>query len=192
MLEGAGFDVIDLGINNPVENYLEALEKHKPDILGMSALVTDNNALHEGCCVDAMIENIRDDYIVLVGGAPLNEEFAEAVGADVAWSRDAVVAVETAKEMTGAAKLDREQAQPAKNHEPHHRRLLPAARLRRRIVAVFDQLPEDPVSLTCLPAAWHSNYPEKLSLASSVKWRRHDVRECRSRHFMGLWHWWNA
>jgi 5-methyltetrahydrofolate--homocysteine methyltransferase len=107
MLEGAGFDVIDLGINNPVENYLDALEKHKPDILGMSALLTTTMPYMK-IVVDTMIEKgIRDDYIVLVGGAPLNEAFAESVGAD-AYCRDAAVAVETAKEMI-KAKLDREQ-----------------------------------------------------------------------------------
>ena len=96
MLEGAGFEVIDLGINNPVENYLEALEKHKPEILGMSALLTTTMPYMK-VVIDTMVEKgIRDDYIVLVGGAPLNEEFGKAVGAD-AYCRDAAVAVETAK-----------------------------------------------------------------------------------------------
>ena len=98
MLEGAGFEVIDLGINNPVENYLEAIEEHKPDILGMSALLTTTMPYMK-VVVYAMIEKgIRDDYIVLVGGAPLNEAFGESVGAD-AYCRDAAVAVETAKEL---------------------------------------------------------------------------------------------
>ena len=82
MLEGAGFDVVDLGINNPVENYLEALEEHKPDILGMSALLTTTMPYMK-VVIDAMVEKgIRDDYIVLVGGAPLNEMFADSIGAD--------------------------------------------------------------------------------------------------------------
>ena len=97
MLEGAGFDVIDLGINNPVENYLEALEEHKPDILGMSALLTTTMPYMK-VVIDAMVEKgIRDDYIVLVGGAPLSEAFADSIGAD-AYCRDAAVAVEIAKE----------------------------------------------------------------------------------------------
>lgn len=97
MMEGAGFEVIDLGINNPVEDYLAALEEHKPDILGMSALLTTTMPYMK-VVIDTMIEQgIRDDYTVLVGGAPLNEEFAKAVGAD-AYCRDAAVAVETAKE----------------------------------------------------------------------------------------------
>jgi methylmalonyl-CoA mutase cobalamin-binding domain/chain len=78
MMEGAGFEVIDIGINNPVENYLEALEEHKPDILGMSALLTTTMPYMK-VVIDTMNEKgIRDDYIVLVGGAPLNEEFGKA------------------------------------------------------------------------------------------------------------------
>jgi len=97
MMEGAGFEVIDLGINNPVEKYLEAIETHKPDILGMSALLTTTMPYMK-VVIDTMKEKgIRDDYVVLVGGAPLNEEFARAIGAD-AYCRDAAVAVETAKE----------------------------------------------------------------------------------------------
>src|SRR6188508_3518608 len=98
MLEGAGFDVFDLGINNPVEKYLAALEEHKPDILGMSALLTTTMPYMK-VVIDTMKEKgIRDDYVVLVGGAPLNEEFGKAVGAD-AYCRDAAVAVETAKSL---------------------------------------------------------------------------------------------
>ena len=92
MLEGAGFEVIDLGINNPVEAYLEALDEHKPDILGMSALLTTTMPYMK-VVINALEENgRRDDQIVLVGGAPLNEEFGKAVGAD-AYCRDAAVAV---------------------------------------------------------------------------------------------------
>ena len=98
MCEGAGFEVIDLGINNPVENYLEAVDTHEPVILGMSALLTTTMPYMK-VVVDAMVEKgIRDDYIVLVGGAPLNEAFGASVGAD-AYCRDAAVAVETAKEL---------------------------------------------------------------------------------------------
>ena len=97
MMEGAGFEVINLGINNAVEDFLAALEEHQPDILGMSALLTTTMPYMK-VVIDALKEKgIRDDYIVLVGGAPLNEEFAEAIGAD-AYCRDAAVAVETAKE----------------------------------------------------------------------------------------------
>ncbi|MFM8681156.1 MAG: corrinoid protein [Alphaproteobacteria bacterium] len=96
MMEGAGFEVIDLGINNPVEKYLAALEEHKPEILGMSALLTTTMPYMK-IVIDTLKEKgIRDDYIVLVGGAPLNEDFARQVGAD-AYCRDAAVTVETAK-----------------------------------------------------------------------------------------------
>ena len=98
MLEGAGFEVVDLGINNPVENYLAALEEHQPDILGMSALLTTTMPYMK-VVIDAMVEKgIREEYAVLVGGAPLNEAFATSVGAD-SYCRDAAVAVETAKEI---------------------------------------------------------------------------------------------
>ena len=97
MMEGAGFEVVDIGINNPVENYLEALEEHKPDILGMSALLTTTMPYMK-VVIDTMVEQgLRDDYIVFVGGAPLNEEFGKAIGAD-AYCRDAAVAVEMAKD----------------------------------------------------------------------------------------------
>jgi methylmalonyl-CoA mutase cobalamin-binding domain/chain len=97
MMEGAGFEVVDLGINNPVEKYLEALEREGADILGMSALLTTTMPYMK-VVIDTLKEKgIRDDYIVLVGGAPLNEEFGRAIGAD-AYCRDAAVAVETAKQ----------------------------------------------------------------------------------------------
>ncbi len=96
MMEGAGFEVLDLGINNSVDKYLDALESEKPDILGMSALLTTTMPYMK-VVIDTLKEKgLRDDYIVLVGGAPLNEEFGRAIGAD-AYCRDAAVAVETAK-----------------------------------------------------------------------------------------------
>ena len=97
MMEGAGFEVIDIGINNDVDAYLAALEEHQPDILGMSALLTTTMPYMK-VVVEALKEQgIRNDYIVLVGGAPLNEEFAENVGAD-AYCRDAAISVDIAKE----------------------------------------------------------------------------------------------
>lgn len=97
MMEGAGFEVLNIGINNPVENYVEALNEFQPDILGMSALLTTTMPYMK-VVIDAMVEQgIRDDYIILVGGAPLNEEFGKAIGAD-GYCRDAAVAVDMAKE----------------------------------------------------------------------------------------------
>ena len=98
MMEGAGFEIIDLGINNPAEDYINTLKSEDADILGMSALLTTTMPYMK-TVIDQLVEDgIRDDYIVLVGGAPLNEEFGNAIGAD-AYCRDAAVAVETAKEM---------------------------------------------------------------------------------------------
>ena len=108
MMEGAGFEVVDLGINNSVDSYLDAIEAEQPDILGMSALLTTTMPYMK-VVIDTMIEKgMREDYIVLVGGAPLNEEFSKAIGAD-AYCRDAAVAVETAKDMI-AARREKEQA----------------------------------------------------------------------------------
>lgn len=96
MMEGAGFEVVDLGINNPVDKYLDALTREDADILGMSALLTTTMPYMK-VVIDTLKEKgMREDYIVLVGGAPLNEEFGRAIGAD-AYCRDAAVAVETAK-----------------------------------------------------------------------------------------------
>ena len=96
MMEGAGFEVVDLGINNPVEKYMAAIEEHKPDILGMSALLTTTMPYMK-VVIDTLKEKgIRSDTIVMVGGAPLNQAFADAIGAD-AYCRDAAVAVETAR-----------------------------------------------------------------------------------------------
>ena len=98
MMEGAGFEVIDLGINTSVDTYLETLKKEEADILGMSALLTTTMPYMK-VVIDTMKETgLRDDYIVMVGGAPLNEEFGRAIGAD-AYCRDAAVAVETAKDL---------------------------------------------------------------------------------------------
>ena len=95
MMEGAGFEVFDIGINNSVDEYIAALERHKPDILGMSALLTTTMPYMK-VVIDALTDkNLRDKYIVMVGGAPLNEEFGAAVGAD-AYCRDAADAATTA------------------------------------------------------------------------------------------------
>ncbi|MDF2141755.1 B12-binding domain-containing protein [Paenirhodobacter sp. CAU 1674] len=98
MMEGAGFEIVDLGINNPVENYLDTAEREGADIIGMSALLTTTMPYMK-VVIDTLKEKgLRDKYLVLVGGAPLNEEFGKAIGAD-AYCRDAAVAVETAKQM---------------------------------------------------------------------------------------------
>jgi methylmalonyl-CoA mutase cobalamin-binding domain/chain len=98
MLEGAGFEVVDLGINTDADKFLAAIDRHKPDILGMSALLTTTMPYMKVVIQALKDRGIRDDYIVLVGGAPLNEEFGAAIGAD-AYCRDASVAAETARRL---------------------------------------------------------------------------------------------
>jgi methylmalonyl-CoA mutase cobalamin-binding domain/chain len=98
MLEGAGFDVVDLGINTDADRFIAALEEHRPDILGMSALLTTTMPYMKVVIGELVQRGMRDDYIVMVGGAPLNEEFGKAVGAD-AYCRDAAVAAETARRL---------------------------------------------------------------------------------------------
>jgi len=95
MMEGAGFEVVDIGINNSVEEYLAALLEHEPDILGMSALLTTTMPYMKVVVDEMVSRNIRDQYIIMVGGAPLNEEFGTAVGADV-YCRDAADAADQA------------------------------------------------------------------------------------------------
>ena len=104
MLEGAGFDVFDIGINNSVEDYLAAIEQHKPDILGMSALLTTTMPYMKVVIDTLIAKGLRENYIVLVGGAPLNEEFGQAVGAD-AYCRDAAEAATTAIRMVSERRL---------------------------------------------------------------------------------------
>jgi methylmalonyl-CoA mutase cobalamin-binding domain/chain len=98
MMEGAGFEVVDLGINTDAESYIAALRREQPDILGMSALLTTTMPYMKVVIDTLKAEGIRDDYIVMVGGAPLNEEFGRAIGAD-AYCRDAATAVTVAKEL---------------------------------------------------------------------------------------------
>jgi corrinoid protein of di/trimethylamine methyltransferase len=98
MMEGAGFEVINLGINNDADSFMAAINEHKPDLIGMSALLTTTMPYMKVVIERLQEEGIRDDLIVLVGGAPLNEAFAESIGAD-AYCRDAAVAVETAKKL---------------------------------------------------------------------------------------------
>jgi len=98
MMEGGGFTVVNLGINVDAETFIKAIHEHKPNILGMSALLTTTMP-YMGVVINELKERgLRDEVIVLVGGAPLNEAFAEEVGAD-AYCRDAAIAVETAKKL---------------------------------------------------------------------------------------------
>ena len=169
MLEGAGFEVIDLGINTDVDKFLAALELHQPDILGMSALLTTTMPYMK-VVVDTLIEKgLREKYLVLVGGAPLNEEFGHAVGAD-AYCRDAAVAAETAKALvkTRPRPVEGRAARPVGDlklrtrHDrraPCHRLWSPRLRAARR--AERPKVWPTLVEVTYLPANLH-NRPERI------------------------------
>ena len=94
MLEGAGFDVIDIGVNTDAEEYITSLEEHNADILGMSALLTTTMGYMKVVIYELEQRGLRNNYHVIVGGAPLNEDFASNIGAD-AYCRDAISAVDT-------------------------------------------------------------------------------------------------
>jgi methylmalonyl-CoA mutase cobalamin-binding domain/chain len=144
MMEGAGFEVFDLGVNNGVDKYLEAIEEHQPEIVGMSALLTTTMPYMK-VIIDTLKEKgIRNDHIVLVGGAPLNESFAEAIGAD-AYCRDAAVAVETAR-----ALLARRQG---------------TLEAREALALKLDH-----IDIACLPAQLH-NHPKQIPEAMRAKIR---------------------
>ncbi len=96
MMEGAGLEVVDLGINVDADRFIQAVREHQPEILGMSALLTTTMPYMK-VVVDALgEEGLRDDIYVMVGGAPITESFAQEVGAD-AYGRDAAVSVEIAR-----------------------------------------------------------------------------------------------
>ena len=96
MMEGAGFEVVNLGINNDAEKFINAVKEHEPDIVGMSALLTTTMPYMKVVIQALKDEGLRDNVFVMVGGAPVTETFAKDVGAD-AYGRDAAIAVELAK-----------------------------------------------------------------------------------------------
>jgi len=102
MLEGAGFEVTDLGVNIDADTYIDAIEKNGATMLGMSALLTTTMPYMKVVIERMKERGVRDGVTVLVGGAPLNEDFSRAIGAD-AYCRDAAVAAEVARSMVAAA-----------------------------------------------------------------------------------------
>jgi len=100
MLEGAGFEVTDLGVDVPPERFVDAVEKHKPDLVGMSALLTTTMPAMR-TTIEALVEaGLRDDVKLMVGGAPLTQSYADKIGAD-GYAPDAASAVRRAKELLG-------------------------------------------------------------------------------------------
>jgi methylmalonyl-CoA mutase cobalamin-binding domain/chain len=98
MLEGAGFEVIDLGVQVPPEKFIAAIEEHAPDIVGFSAFLTTTMPMFKANMNALEKAGLRDKVIVLVGGAPVTQEYADAVGAD-GYAADASQAVKLAKEL---------------------------------------------------------------------------------------------
>ena len=98
MLEGAGFHVIDLGVQVSPEKFVAAVEEHQPDILGFSAFLTTTMPMFKANINALEKAGLRDQVIVMVGGAPVTQEYADAVGAD-GYSADASSAVKKAKEL---------------------------------------------------------------------------------------------
>jgi methylmalonyl-CoA mutase cobalamin-binding domain/chain len=98
MLEGAGFEVIDLGVNVPPEKFIEQIEEHSPDVVGFSAFLTTTMPMFKANINALEKAGLRDRVIVMVGGAPVTQEYADAVGAD-GYSADASSAVKKAKEL---------------------------------------------------------------------------------------------
>lgn len=97
LLSASGFEVIDLGVDVPAEKFVEAVREHKPDILGMSALLT-TTMVNMKKVVEALKEaGLRDSVKIIIGGAPITEEFAKEIGAD-AFAPDAVQGVEICKD----------------------------------------------------------------------------------------------
>ena len=101
MLEGAGFEVFDLGVNTPPEKFVEAVEQHKPDVVGFSAFLTTTMPMFKANINALEKAGIRNDVIVMVGGAPVTEEYAKHVGAD-SYAPDASMATRMAKKLVGA------------------------------------------------------------------------------------------
>ena len=98
MLEGAGFEVIDLGVQVPPEKFLAAIEEHKPDIVGFSAFLTTTMPMFKANINALEKAGLRDSVVVMVGGAPVTQEYADVVGAD-GYAADASAAVVRAKEL---------------------------------------------------------------------------------------------
>jgi 5-methyltetrahydrofolate--homocysteine methyltransferase len=100
MLQGAGFDIVDLGLNVPPQKFIDAINTHQPAILGLSAMLT-TTMLNMKTTLDAIAEaGIRSKVKVIIGGAPVSQKFADEIGAD-GYARDAVLAVDKVKQLLG-------------------------------------------------------------------------------------------
>jgi 5-methyltetrahydrofolate--homocysteine methyltransferase len=106
MLEGAGFTVIDLGVQVPPEKFVAAIEEHQPDIVGMSAFLTTTMPMFKANINAIEKAGLRDKVVIMVGGAPVTQEYADVCGAD-GYAADAATAVRRAKEFVTARRAAR-------------------------------------------------------------------------------------
>ena len=100
MLEGAGFEVFDLGVNTPPEKFVAAVEEHQPDVVGFSAFLTTTMPMFKANIEALTKAGLRDKVHVAVGGAPVTQEYAKHVGAD-SYAPDASMATRMAKQLVG-------------------------------------------------------------------------------------------
>lgn len=98
MLEGAGFKVVDIGVQVAPEKFIEAIQEHRPDIVGFSAFLTTTMPMFKVNIEAIEKAGLRDDVIIMVGGAPVTQEYADVVGAD-GYAPDAATATKRAKEL---------------------------------------------------------------------------------------------
>ena len=102
MLQGAGFDIVDLGLNVPPQKFVEAITAHQPAILGLSAMLT-TTMLNMKTTIEAInAAGLRSNVKVIIGGAPVSQKFADEIGAD-GYARDAVLAVDKVKQLLGVS-----------------------------------------------------------------------------------------
>ena len=118
MLEGAGFHVIDLGVQVPPEKFIDAINEHKPDIVGFSAFLTTTMPMFKANINALEKAGMRDKVIVMVGGAPVTQEYADAVGAD-AYAADASQTVKKAKDADSARSAPRSRLTTPKLDATH-------------------------------------------------------------------------
>jgi 5-methyltetrahydrofolate--homocysteine methyltransferase len=102
MLQGAGFEIVDLGINTPPEKFVEAIQQHQPKIVGMSAMLTTTMLVMKKNIEAMSAAGVRSQAKIIIGGAPVTQRFADEIGAD-GFAKDAVTAAGKVKELLAIA-----------------------------------------------------------------------------------------
>lgn len=102
MLQGAGFEIIDMGTNVPTEKFVEAIKTHQPSIVGLSAMLTTTMLNMKSTIDSVRAAGLSSTVKIIIGGAPVNQSFADQIGAD-GYARDAVLAVDKVKQLLGSS-----------------------------------------------------------------------------------------